>query len=334
LLRAGARYECHGDGTCCTNIHLLGPITRREAKVVRKHAHVALPLFRDHVVEKADDELMLRIHENRCVFLDREARCRFHAHVGEQKKPEVCRRFPVGASTTPHGIRVSLSHRCPCVTLGESKPLDVKRARGILTNAGATRISSDLKVGKRVAWRGRRSITFDAYLAWESVLLDRLDGPGPHPQIERVLGMDGVERMRRWCADEPEHDGFFCTVRWAASVMSSRGHKREVARPWAWTLDRTAARVATRTPLRRIYGSWLADVVWSMSWSDESVYRAMADLAARYVMAKRLARRMEKRGAMPDLAAAEAIMIMDTVCASEAWGWVQKRLAEPPSGTF
>lgn len=352
LLRPGARYECHGDGTCCTNIHLLGPLTRREAKVVRKHAHIALPLFRGRVVEKPDDELMLRTRDARCVFLDHQARCRFHANVGEERKPEVCRRFPVGASTTPRGIRVSLSHRCPCVSVGESRPLDEARARSILADPDADRIATDLKVGKRMSWRARRRITFDAYVEWESVLIERLDGKGPHPRIERVLRMDGCDtlpalrgetwrgmakRMRRWCADEPEEDGFFCTVRWVASVLSPRARdaKRDAPkRPWTWTLERTASRLVSRTPTRTIYGSWLADVVWSLSWTDHSVYEAMADLTARYVVAKRLADEMRRRGATADLAAAEAIMIVDTVSASEVWGWVQESLMEAPAGTF
>ena len=36
LVRPGARYRCFGDGLCCTDIHILGPLTKTEAKRVAK----------------------------------------------------------------------------------------------------------------------------------------------------------------------------------------------------------------------------------------------------------------------------------------------------------
>src|SRR5687767_1065445 len=34
LVREGAHYDCFGDGTCCTDIHALGPVTRTEQRAV------------------------------------------------------------------------------------------------------------------------------------------------------------------------------------------------------------------------------------------------------------------------------------------------------------
>jgi hypothetical protein len=143
--------------------------------------------------------------------------------------------------------------------------------------------------------------------------------------------------MLAWSADEADDDGFFCTVRWAASVLTKPRTTRRATpqRPWAWTLARTANRARNRATTRDIYGSWLADFVWALTWAvDGSVYRAMADMIARYIVAKRLTERFRKRGARADIAAAEAIMIVDTVGASEAWGWVEKSLLEAPVGTY
>lgn len=349
IIRPDTRYECHGDGTCCTTIHLLGPLTKREAKTVRKGARVALPGESRKVVVYHDgiEDLVLNTHRHRCVFLDDDARCRFHATVGESEKPAVCRHFPVGAASTPAGMRITLSHRCPCVSIGDGAVLDETRARSILASPRTGRIDPDVRVGRRIRWRGRKSISFDDYVAWEKEMLERLDGVEPLPEIRHVLGMkrsdglpplrkstwnDMAKRMLAWVEDEDEDDGFFCTVRWAALELRKRRHPwRAPLRPWAWTLDRTAQRVSEPVSTRRIYGSWLADFLWSMSWSaDGSVYKALADMTARYALACRVAKRLNETGTREDLAAAEAIMIVDTVGASDPWEWVQKRLVEAP----
>ena len=349
LIRPNARYECHGDGTCCTTIHLLGPLTKGEAKFVREKAPIALPRSKQKTVVYHDgiEDLIFATRKHRCVFLDDDARCRLHAVVGEAQKPAVCRRFPVGAAKTPHGIRVTLSHRCPCVSIGEGAPLDEQRAMAILASPKTERIAHDVKVGRRVMWRGHKDIRFDDYVAWETVLLEQLDGPDPQPRLCDVLGMDHsqqlpplrkktwqamAERMLAWVEDEGEDDGFFCAVRWAALELRDTRHPWTAPlRPWAWTLSRTAERVQEPCSTRRIFGSWLADYLWAMSWSAEAtVYQAKADMVARYALAQRITERLHKTGTRVDLAAAEAIMIVDTVGASDPWEWVLKQLVEAP----
>jgi Fe-S-cluster containining protein len=349
LIRPNARYECHGDGTCCTTIHLLGPLTKREAKFVKEKAPIALPDGKRRMVVYHDgiEDLVLATHKHRCVFLDEDARCRLHAAVGEAQKPAVCRHFPVGAAKTPHGTRVTLSHRCPCVSIGDGAPLDETRARSILASPKTGKIEHDVKVGRRVMWRGGKDIRFDDYVAWETVLLEQLDGPDPQPRLRDVLGMEHSEqlpllrkktwhamskRMLAWVEDEDEDDGFFCAVRWAALELRETRHPWSAPlRPWDWTLRRTARRVVEPVSPRRVFGSWLADYLWAMSWSaDGTAYQAMANMAARYALARRLTDRLHKTGTRMDLAAAEAIMIVDTLGASEPWEWVQKQLVEAP----
>ncbi len=349
IIRPDARYECHGDGTCCTTIHLLGPVTKREAKVVRKGAPLALPSNKRKVIvyHEGIEDLVLNTHKHRCIFLDDDARCRFHAAVGEAEKPAVCRHFPVGSASTPAGMRITLSHRCPCVSIGNGARLDEARARSILGSRKTGRIKPDVEVEKNVPWRGRKTIKFADYVAWEADMLEQLDGADPQPELKHVLGMEQddelpplrkstwnemAKRMLAWVEDEDEDDGFFCTIRWSALELRKRRHPwHPPLRPWAWTFERTAKRVKKPVSTRRIYGSWLADFLWGMSWSaDGTVYKALADMSARYALARRLAERLHNTGTRDDLAAAEAIMIADTLGASDPWEWVQKRLVEAP----
>jgi hypothetical protein len=84
-----------------------------------------------------------------------------------------------------------------------------------------------------------------------------------------------------------------------------------------------------------VYGSWLADELWSMTWTTRgSLYKAMADMTARYVIAGRIAAALERIGSRADLAAAEGVMIADTLGAWDSWDWVRTRLEEPAEGAF
>jgi len=233
------------------------------------------------------------------------------------------------------------------VSIGEGRPLDEARARACLSSAKTGKITHDVKVDDTVLWRGDKAIDFNAYVAWETNLIEQLDGAGPQPRLSHVLGMDHSlqlprlrkkswndfsKRMLVWVQDEDEEDGFFSAIRWAAlELRDSPNPWSPPMRPWDWTLRRTAQRVVNPDSPRRIYGSWLADYIWAMAWTAEgSVYQAKANMTARYALARRIASRLNKTGTRADLAAAEAIMIVDVVGASEPWEWVQKLLVEDP----
>lgn len=367
LIRPHARYQCHGDGTCCTSIHLLGPLGKREAKIARKAGREVFGNGATQVVSyhEGNNDLALTLRQHRCVFLDDDARCRLHEHVGEQNKPKVCRRFPVGATKTPHGVRATLSHRCPCVSIGDAPLFDAKRAEKILASSKSGRMDIDVEVNEEVRWRGDKTISFEDYVAWETPMIERLVGASSAthstekrgqstsikgvenstelPLIQELLGMSDNEqlptlkkrswdsisnKMLEWVEDEAEEDGFFCTIRWAAGEMKSQRYPwRAPLRPWSWSLDRTARRVTKPYDIRMMYGTWVADYLWSMAWSVElCVHRALADISARYALANRLMNRLHDTGSRKDLAAAEAIMIVDTVAASEPWEWVTNSL--------
>ena len=259
LIRPNSRYTCHGDGTCCTTIHLLGPLKKREARFVDSKAAIVLPDNKGPATYYHDgiEEYVFATHQHRCVFQDSEGQCRFHKELGEACKPAVCRHFPVGATKTPHGTRVTLSHRCPCVSIGDGALVDEPRARSIIASPKTGRIVPDITVSKRVMRRKDREVRFDDYVTWEATLLEQLDGPDPQPRLSDVLGMGSSsqlpplrkkswneisKRMLAWVQDESEEDGFFCAVRWAALELRDAPHPwTPLLRPWGWTLRRAAS---------------------------------------------------------------------------------------------
>ena len=349
LIRPNSTFDCHGDGTCCTTIHLLGPLTKDEARFVKSKAHIVLPNTRLKVVttHEGSNDLALATNDHRCVFQDTDARCRYQEVLGHNAKPSVCRHFPLSATKTPHGIRIALSHRCPCVSLSTGPALNEERANAILTSANKNKISCSIKIGNTVAWRDGKEISFNDYVLWENTLLEQLDGTDPLPALSNVLGMDYPEqlptlhrknwntvskRMLDWLNDAEEDDGFFCAVRWAAlELRDERSPWTPPLRPWDWTFRRSSARLREQMSPRRIFGSWLADYFWSMMWcADGTAYEAKASASARYALAARLTKRLHSTGTREDLAAAEAIMIVDIVTASEPWLWVLKHIVESP----
>ena len=351
LLRPGCRYECHGDGTCCTNIHVIGPLNNQDAARVREAGTIVFPSRKTVVRKDPGLERLVVVHDgSACVFLDEQARCRIHGSVGPKYKPAPCRRFPIGATATPDGVRVTLSHRCACVSIGHSNLLQEQRAREILVSPWSGRLLRDFVVGDRVRWRGRTRIRFRDYLPWERSMLaslDRDDGPS----IEQVLAIEPdalaplrnvswdkvADRMAKWTRGEPFGDGFCCTLRWTeGAIRYGAGWQGPFPkRPWSWTFERAARREPDEGNVRRIYGSWLADELWSLAWATRStLYTAMADMAARYVLARRMASCLEGLGVRADLAAAESVMIADTLGAWDSWDRVRCRMQEPAEGVL
>jgi Fe-S-cluster containining protein len=320
---------------------------------VRKAASIALPVRRLGVVryDEGVEGPVISTAGGSCVFLDDEVRCRIHATVGPEYKPAPCRRFPLGATETPRGVRVTLSHRCPCNSVGISPALEAGLAEQVLASPRTGKVVTDYDVGARVRWRERTSVRFEDYEVWERSMLASLDRDDD-PEIEQVLGMAEGDRlpelksasweqvanqMQRWAKDEDQHDGFSCVLRWAEGALRyGRGWLGPFPpRPWQWTFDRAHARSPLTTPARRVYGSWLADDLWSMTWAyRSSLYRQMADLTARYVIASRIGAVLEAQGVRTDLASAEGVMVADTLGASDTWSWARGRLLEAEAGAY
>jgi len=331
---------------------VIGPISRSEAGVIRNAARITLPPLKGPaVVHDPGIEGLVVAAGRSCVFLDRSGRCRIHAKIGAAAKPAACRRFPLGATQTPDGVRVTVSHRCACISMGACAPLHQARAREVLVSPRSGRLQRDYSVGSRIRWRARTSVRFDRYVQWERCMIASLDRE-QGPSIESVLGAGRrdqlprlrtgswravAESMRDWTEQEPATDGFACSLRWAEGAI-----RHGIAwsgpyppRPWAWTFDRATQRVVVQRSARVIFGSWLADELWAMVWATRgSVYRAVADLACRYTLATRVAAGLQRVGLRADAAAAEAIMVLDSVGDWDGWEPVRGRLMEPEQGTL
>lgn len=318
-MRPGARFECHGDGLCCTDVHAIGPLSRGEARRLRVLASDAV--YRDDVVES----VVLRPGEDgTCVFLG-DGRCELHARFGAATKPRACRRFPFGLTATPAGGRVTTAHRCPCRTLGERASLDAPAALEVLSERG---FPAEHRVGGRVALAPRRHVSFERWTEIEAELLARL-ASGERP--ETVLDADPLPRrsVGSWeqvahdlTIDDPETRFEHAVVWFAGSLRAIAGARRgpAPAQPWSDVFDRAEARTAAVASDDPIFADWIADLIWGMRWTAHGSFaRARSEQATLLAIARDLAARLRRRGARRDRAAAEAVMIAETTMLSSAW---------------
>lgn len=321
--RPGARYACFGDGLCCSDIHALGPLTRRELVQIRR-------LDREGAGrQEGFDEPMLRTKDDgSCVFQLPDLRCGVHARFGYAAKPGGCRRFPLGLTATPRGGRVTTEHRCPCRTLGERPELTSERVRPALVD-DADRLVADRRVD-RVSLDRHRRVGWGRYEALEADLLARL-ARGERP--ERVLAAEPFPRLRgkTWRGEAElflesgDTSQFGEGLKWFGDAILARCHgvrppRRE--RPWAGAFERSLKRAGSATRrANAMLADWLADEIWSLRWSDQgwSLDRARTEMATRLSAARHILRRLRRMGLREDHAAAEAIMVVDMMAGSEYW---------------
>ena len=334
-IRPGARYTCFGDGLCCTDVHGLGPLTRKEVRSLRviSDAVVATPSMTGF------DEPMLRTRDDGgCLFLG-EGRCELHAALGPEAKPDGCRRFPLGLTATPRGGRITTRHRCPCRTLGERPPVSPSAAEPALMSS-AGRLEADQRIGARVAIQGRSRVAFDTYERLESSLFDRLAlGEAPESVLDaepfpKLRGRSWTRVAEEMLGECDEDTRFDAALEWFAEAILARqrrGYRRRMEdRPWADAFDRAEARSPEPRAPSDMLGDWIADTLWSMQWVEEvgSLAQTRAELATRLAIAKDISARLVRRGARADRATAEALMVVDSVGDSEWWHEVADRLPD------
>jgi hypothetical protein len=333
LVRPEARFDCFGDGLCCTDIHALGPVTRAEKKHLDliapqslvRHKDLAAPVF--------------RTQSNGACIHRSERGCEVHATHGMKAKPTGCSRFPFGLMATPEGGRITTEHRCPCRTLGERPALTVEMAQPWLVDA-AGRLSPNGRVGSRVLIAPGRRVSFERYRELEHGMIARLvAGEDALAVLEkRPLGRLEGERWSnvvRRCSEE--RDGtqygealvwFGAALRLTKGLRHGSGELSALERPWAWSFDRAEQRSPRGRSAEDVLGDWLADLVWSLDWvfAVRSFEAGRRELATLYAIALEIVNHLVRKKVRPDRAAAEAVMIVELTRQSDIWEDVQVAL--------
>lgn len=121
-----ARFSCSSCNRCCSENHLLGPVTREERDaILRGFSNLEEPKdgsdpsnFLPLPTGDGRELYVLRPRNGFCSYLDRDGLCRVHKHLGVDMKPAVCRMFPYKLTRTPDGWDAGLSLTCPTVAAG------------------------------------------------------------------------------------------------------------------------------------------------------------------------------------------------------------------------
>ena len=327
LVREGARFDCVGDGLCCSDIHAVGALSDDDCEM--------LAIISEDAVDRHEGEdaavMMMRSDTGRCVFWG-EGGCALHAQLGPDMKPTPCIQFPYALTATPLGGRITTQHRCTCRTLGPLPPVTAEAARPCLLNAEGE-LKPEHAVLDAVAWSPAETLSFTEYAEREAPLLAALaEGKSlgkvleaePFPALEGMswpevvddlLEFQGPSRAAhasRWFAD-------------AIGFLLERRERTETARPWADSFDRAQKRIVDPVAPNRVFGDWLADDLWSMRWTHfGSLAHARAEWATRLAIARRIAGWLDISDPVKDnVAAAEAVMIVDVIGTTEPWEKVQ-----------
>jgi len=121
-----SRFTCASCNRCCSEQHLLGPVTRQERDAILKGFNDAADRaggadpsnFIPLPTGDGRELYVLRTREGFCVYLGRDGLCNVHRDLGVELKPAVCRMFPYRVTRTPDGWDAGLSLTCPTVAGG------------------------------------------------------------------------------------------------------------------------------------------------------------------------------------------------------------------------
>jgi Fe-S-cluster containining protein len=327
-VRPGARFTCHADGLCCSDIHVLGPVEEAELVPLR-------PMGRRIVGRDASVKgwAFRVVDSGACPFLQEDNACRVHATLGPQSKPATCRLFPFYLVGTPTGVRVSTSHRCTCRSIGQRQALDPARALAELGMADRE-LPLAWSAPARIALDAGRDVSFVEWTAREARLLERLNaGVG----LGGLLGLsfpalrnDSWDRVAARFCQPTDATSFEQAKAWIGQAI--RAHLDgtplvERPRPWTRFLPRVAARMTANDHRDAILSDWLGDELWGLGWTRwGSFEQARMDFATRAVIVAALASTFAALGTPAPLATAEAVLVVDAVVHSPHWDAVARAL--------
>jgi hypothetical protein len=333
LAREGARFQCFGDGLCCTDIHALGVLTRADVRELRARRPLSV-IYSDDI-----EGYCVRPIDHRCMFLGAEG-CSIHASEGAQAKPSGCRRFPYGLVSTPYGGRVTTEHRCPCRTLGERPPLSLLDAEVSLRDR-AGRLEVDRVAPARIALQRGKRVAFSAYAAIEAKLIARLNASEraeqvlaarPLPPLASGGGWPSiaVEHIETW--DSSAGGEAFAWFGDALLHLASGHSPPQRPRPWHAAFERALGRSSEQLSPETIFNDWIADEIWMFRWLSWGPFDvARAELATRLAAARCIQGWIQSRSVNAGQAAAEAVMICELVAEGDEWPRAAASIAVDPS---
>ncbi|MDD9945297.1 MAG: hypothetical protein OXU20_29915 [Myxococcales bacterium] len=321
LVRPGAHFTCVNDGLCCTDIHALGPITKSEAKAMRKLSQASVA-YNDDI----EDLCLAASRDGGCHFRVN-GLCEVHAQHGAGAKPAGCRRFPYGLVATPDGGRITTEHRCPCRTLGTRPPIDLDDAVPSLKDEHGE-FEIDQEAGRRIPLTEGRSVPWADYVNLEGNMLERL---AAGEQAEAVLDKRPFPDLaeRSW----PVYAAEFFDMRdgtaggealvWFGDALLAltAGHAPPTRdRPWAPFFARALARCERPGDPEAMYNDWVGDELWMFRWLEWGPFDVgRAELATRLAIARKLQSWLEEIGLRADQAVAEALMVVEIATVSSEW---------------
>lgn len=332
LVRPGSRFDCVGDGLCCSDIHAVGALTEEDCHTLSIISEQAI----DRYEGEEDAVLMMRSDTGRCVFWG-DGGCLIHRQLGPEMKPSPCIQFPYALTATPRGGRISTQHRCTCRTLGPLPPVTVEGARASLVDSEG-QLKFEHAVLDEIAWSAGEVLSFDEYARREAALLGALMKgeqlmtvlqAQPFPPLEGVAWSDVAD----WLRDFPGSSRAAVASRWfgdALGFLVDRRERTEDQRPWADAFDRARRRIVEPVSPNRVFGDWLADELWSLRWTRfGSLARARAEWATRLAIARRIAGWLDISTPLADnVSAAEAVMIVDVIGTSDPWEKAQEAIRD------
>jgi hypothetical protein len=150
--------------------------------------------------------------------------------------------------------------------------------------------------------------------------LPPVDGLSWSDVADQLRGFEGSSRASvaaRWFGD-------------ALGFLIDRRPRTEHSRPWSDSFEKAQRRIVNPVSPNVVFGDWLADELWSLRWTRHgSLARARAEWATRLAIARRIAGWLDISDPIRDNAsAAEAVMIVDVIGASEPWEAVQEAMRD------
>ncbi|MDX2020834.1 MAG: YkgJ family cysteine cluster protein [Deltaproteobacteria bacterium] len=330
LVRPGARFVCQADGVCCSDVHVLGPITPAELVPLRAlHAQPAAP-------DASVKGLAFRTQSGGCVFLRDDHLCRVHAELGVTAKPATCRRFPFNLVQTPAGLRVVTPHRCPCRTLGPRPPLTVEAVTQEIVIPEAP-LAPDYAVAGLLRVAGKQRVRFSEWCTIEAQWLHKLQTTHDlaaalaAPAFAPGFAWNKLAAKLKVAKDGSSFETAKSCVGHAIGAALDGAAIPRLERPWARFFDAGERRVQAAPQSSDVMlADWLADEVWSLRWvQDGSFAQHRTDLATRLAIACQVQKALVAAGVDRTRATAEALLVIDVITHSELWFGVSRGLGEP-----